>query len=270
MSANIVDPWNQADAYERYIGRWSRPVGHQFVAWLEATRGLKWLDVGCGTGALCGMILQQAQPEELLGIDRSADYIGFARTQVKDPRVRFATGDAVALPVGDGLFDVSVSGLVLNFIPEPGKAVAELVRVTHSGGTVAAYVWDYASGMRMIRYFWDAALALDPAAAELDEAQRFPICQPDALVSLFSGSGLSNVAVTAIDVPTWFRDFDDYWSPFMGGQGPAPGYVRSLTDAGRVRLREALRERVGIGPEGTIQLRVRAWAIKGTKGAHQR
>ena len=173
------------------------------------------------------------------------------------------TGDARSLPGEDGSYDVAVSGLVLNFVPQPNRAAAEMARVTRSGGTVAAYVWDYADKMEMIRYFFDAAAALDQAAADLDEGVRFPLCKPEALGELFQSIGLAGVEVRAIDAPTHFRDFDDYWSPFLGGQGPAPGYAMSLSEEKRVELRELIRAKLPVEPDGSIHLIARAWAVRG-------
>jgi SAM-dependent methyltransferase len=160
---------------------------------------------------------------------------------------------------------VAVSGLVLNFIPQPDRAVTEMTRVTRSGGVVAAYVWDYAGRMQLIRHFFDAAMALDPNAAELDEGRRFPICQPDALSRLFESAGLHNVEVRPIEVSTVFRDFDDYWSPFLGGQGPAPGYVMSLSDERRAALRERIRAGLPFARDGSIPLVARAWSVRGVR-----
>jgi hypothetical protein len=130
---------------------------------------------------------------------------------------------------------------------------------------VAAYVWDYAGRMELIRQFWDAAAALDPAAAGLDEGRRFPLCRPGPLAALFAGAGLAGVATRPIDVPTRFADFDDYWSPFLGGQGPAPGYAMSLDPQRRSALREALRARLPAAADGSIALTARAWAVKGVR-----
>jgi SAM-dependent methyltransferase len=168
------------------------------------------------------------------------------------------------LPFDAASFDAVVSGLVLNFVPEPARAVAEMKRVARSGGTVAAYVWDYADKMELMRYFWDAAVALHPAARDLDEGPRFPVCKPGPLERLFTGAGLREVEVRAIDVPTHFRDFDDYWSPFLGGQAPAPGYAMSLTEERRSELRECIRRSLPIQPDGSIGLMARAWAVRGT------
>jgi SAM-dependent methyltransferase len=190
-------------------------------------------------------------------------FLTTARGAGRDPRSAFCAGDARSLPLADHGADAVVSGLALNFVPDPGRAVSELARVARPGAVVAAYVWDYADGMAMLRYFWDAAVALDDSAAELDEAGRFPMCRPDALGELWSAAGLGSVGVDAIEVPTRFVDFDDYWKPFLGGQGPAPGYVRSLGESGRSALRELLRARLPSGPDGSVALTARAWAVRG-------
>ncbi len=167
------------------------------------------------------------------------------------------------------MFDVAVSGLVLNFLPTPEAATTEAVRVVRPGGLVAAYVWDYADGMALLHHFWDAALSLDPTATTHDERHRFPLCHPDALHRLWSRAGLTDVTVTPIDITTRFHDFDDLWSPFLSGQGPAPGYVAALPPDARERVRRALRERVPTEPGGAIGLGARAWAVRGRKaGRH--
>lgn len=256
--------WSSGDAYERFVGRWSRPVAAEFVRWLDLPAGLDWVDVGCGTGALASAILGAAAPRRVRGYDLSPHHVAAARAQVPDPRAGFAEADATALPDPPHSFDAAVSGLVLNFVPEPASAVAELRRVVRPGGVAAAYVWDYAGGMQLLRAFWDAAAELDPSAAELDEGRRFPLCAPEPLHALFAAAGLGGVQVRAIDVPTRFADFDDWWQPFLGGQGPAPGYAVSLDDARRAALRDLLRARLPIAPDGTIPLTARAWAVRGT------
>ena len=163
-------------------------------------------------------------------MDPSEGFLATARARIVDPRSTFQVGDARRCRCPTAVFDAVVSGLALNFVPDPGRAAAEFARVAVPGGVAAAYVWDYAEGMAMMRHFWDAAAALDPAAAELDEGRRFPLCRPEPLRDLWTDAGLDDVTVRAIDVPTVFADFDDYWRPFLGGQGPAPGYVMSLTD----------------------------------------
>jgi hypothetical protein len=155
--------------------------------------------------------------------------------------------------------------LVLNFVPDQRKAAAEMRRAARDGGHVAAYVWDYAEGMQMMRRFWDAAIALDPAGAGgKDEALRFALCRPEPLNALFEQAGLRGVEVTAIEVPTVFRDFNDYWTPFLGGQAPAPAYCMSLNEDRRAALRERLRATLPEEPDGSIRLSARAWAVRGT------
>ncbi|HEU5158755.1 MAG TPA: class I SAM-dependent methyltransferase [Streptosporangiaceae bacterium] len=261
---DLQDVWAAGDAYEAYVGRWSRRVAGEFVRWLDVPAGRRWLDVGCGTGALTATVLAIAAPGQVTGVDPSEGFLAAARTRIADGRAAFGVGDARSLPLPDRRFDVVVSGLAVNFVPDPPLAVSECVRVTAPGGVVAAYVWDYAEGMAMMRRLWDAAVALDPGAAELDEGRRFPLCRPAPLARLWTGAGLTDVDVTSIEVPTEFVDFDDYWTPFLGGQGPAPGYVMSLPAERRRALRDLLRDRLPTRGDGSIPLTARAWAVRGT------
>ncbi|HZM75160.1 MAG TPA: class I SAM-dependent methyltransferase [Candidatus Limnocylindrales bacterium] len=256
MSVDKHDVWAVGEGYDRYVARWSRVVAAEFVRWLGVDAGARWLDVGCGTGALAGAIVAGAQPSAVVGVDLSEGFLGVAKA--RNPGVEFHVGDARAIPLGDNEFDAVVSGLALNFVPEPARAVGECARVAKHGGLVAAYVWDYAEGMEMMRYFWDAAVELDPEAEELDEGRRFSMCRPEGLRELWAGMG--EVAVEPIDIPTIFEGFDDYWRPFLGGQGSAPGYAMSLSEDRRSELRERLRETLG---EGEIRLTARAWAVRG-------
>ncbi|GAB3942755.1 class I SAM-dependent methyltransferase [Micromonospora vulcania] len=256
--------WADGDAYEAYVGRWSRLVAADFLTGLDAPPGRHWLDVGCGTGALTSTILTGADPVRVTGVDRSAGFVGNARARVGDARATFQVGDAGALPLSDHSADVVVSGLTLNFVPEPARAVAEFARVVRPAGTVAAYVWDYADGMAMMRYFWSAAGQFDPVAAELDEGRRFTMCSPDGLRELWNDAGLGEVSVRPVEVPTVFTDFADYWTPFLGGQGAAPAYVATLAEPDRIALRSLLAARLPIESDGSIRLTARAWAVRGT------
>jgi len=257
--------WAAGDAYEPYVGRWSRLVARQFLDWLAVSAGSSWLDVGCGTGALSELILAQATPAKVEGLDPSAGFVEYARTRVTDARARFHVADARDTGLEGAVFDAVVAGLVINFVPQPEEAVAEMRRVARPGGAVAAYVWDYAGMMQLMRHFWNAAVALDPGARELDEGRRFPLCAPEALRELFAQSGLHDVQTRAIDVVTHFRDFDDYWAPFLGGQAPAPGYAMALSEERRARLRERIRDSLPFGIDGSIPLVARAWAVRGRK-----
>jgi SAM-dependent methyltransferase len=266
MTSHIQkDMWTGRASYEYYVGRWSKPVARQFLTWLGIPSGAKWLDVGCGTGALSQTILEITSPHMVLGIDSSEGYIEFARKQIQNPRVVFRLGDSQALPVESAAYDVVVSGLALNFFPQPNKAISEMIRALRIGGTVAAYVWDYAGKMQLMRYFWDAAVALDGAVSALDEGQRFSLCQPKPLQELFHTARLGEVEVRSIDVATVFRDFDDYWSPFLGGEGPAPSYAMSLSEEQRIALREQIRLTIPIAPDGSIHLVARAWIVRGVR-----
>lgn len=263
MSERPKEIWGAGAAYERYIGRWSRPVAQQFLRWLALPAGVSWMDVGCGTGALTEGILKEAAPRAVLGIDQSAGFIAVARQQLSDERVRFEVGDATDLPVAAAASEATVSGLVLNFVADPAAMVQEMLRVTKPGGTVAAYVWDYAEGMAMLRHFWDAAVAVTPQDASLDEARRFPVCRPEALAALWHDLGLRAVTVRPVDVPTTFQDFDDYWTPFLGRQGPAPTYLAALDTQTQERIRAALHAHLVPAPDGSIALSARAWAVQG-------
>ncbi len=259
------DVWADGNSYKSYIGRWSRLAARGFLDWLALPAGLNWLDVGCGTGALSEAILQLCAPAAIKGIDGSEGYIAFLRNKIRDPRAEFYTGDAAALPVESGTCDAAVSGLVLNFVPQPDRMVSEMARTARKDGKVALYVWDYAGRMQLLRQFWDAAAALDPSAYDLDEGRRFPICNPDKLVGLFREAGLQRVEARPIDTPTGFKDFDDYWTPFLGGQGPAPVYVMSLSEDRRAKLRERLHASLPIAPDGSITLEARVWAVRGAR-----
>ena len=263
MSSARKDVWAAGNLYEPYVGRWSRLVAKELLTWLRVPARKDWLDVGCGTGALTEVILQHAEPRAVEGVDPSAEFVEHAKANISSPHVSFKVGDAQSLPAGTTGFDVAVAGLVLNFVPQPLRAVGEMARAVRPGGLVAAYVWDYAGKMELMRYFWDAAVALDRAAFDLDEGRRFPMCHPTPLVELFEQAGLHEVEVRPIDVPTRFRDFDDYWSPFLGGQAPAPGYAMSLSEERRGALRDRIRANLPIAPDGSISLIARAWAVRG-------
>lgn len=259
------DVWAAGDLYEPYVGRWSRQVARAFLEWLAVPEESDWLDVGCGTGALTQAILDHASPRHVRSVDASPGYIEYAKAQVTAGPVSFEVGNAQSLPVETESVDAAVTGLMLNFVPQPERAVAELSRATRAGGAVAAYVWDYAGKMELMRYFWDAAVELDPAASGLDEGRRFPICRPEPLTELFTRAGLLHVEARPIDIPTGFRDFDDYWSPFLGGQGPAPGYAVSLDQSRQTALKERIRSRLPISEDGSIRLIARAWGVRGRK-----
>lgn len=264
MSESRAGLWGGGDAYEQYMGRWSRRIAPLFLDWLNVPPEAKCLDVGCGTGVLSSAIIDNCAPSGVVGIDPSEAFVKAAQSQVDDRRFECEQGNGETLPFGDNEFQVAVSGLVLNFVRDKNKAVAEMVRAVEPGGTVALYVWDYAGHMQIMRYFFDEATQLDSGASEFDDGVNAPICRPVPLSDLFKEAGLEGIEVQAIDIPAAFKNFDDYWTPFLGGTGSAPKYCTSLSSDAQNELREKLRNRLPTGPDGEILLAVRAWAIKGT------
>jgi ubiquinone/menaquinone biosynthesis C-methylase UbiE len=256
--------WAAGAEYERFIGRWSRPVAVEFVRWLGVRPSVRWLDVGCGTGALTQAILATTAPRSVIGVDPSAAFLDLAREATPDPRAEFHLGDARRLDLADAAVDAVASGLVLNFVPDKAGAVRELRRVVAPGGTVGVYLWDYpAGGMQLLCRFWEAAVAVDPGAAAVDERTLFPVCAPEPLTALFTDAGFREVEHVDITVPTVFSDFDDYWQPFLGGQGPAPSYLWTIDDDTRQRIRDEVRGLLPVAADGSIALTARAWAVRG-------
>lgn len=254
------DAWVAGDRYDPYMGRWSRAVAPLFVAWLDLPAGLRWVDIGCGTGALASTILGTAAPASVRGVDPAEGFVGWATAQVTDPRASFEVGDAGGLE--QGCADAVVSGLVVNFLPDPVPAVAAMARAA-AGGTVAAYVWDYAGGMGLLHHFWTAAVAVDATAAGLDEALRFPDAAAGPLAELWRSAGLTRVETSELVAEQTYADFDELWTPFLGGTGPAPGYLAGLASEVRDALRERLRADLPADPDGSITLSARAHAVRG-------
>jgi SAM-dependent methyltransferase len=266
--ASRHDAWQAGDSYDAYMGRWSRRIAPRFLDWFGAPPAFDWLEVGCGTGALTEAILARAAPASLVSVDPSEGFIATARRRIADGRVTFRVGDAQALDEPDGSRDAIVSGLVLNFVPDGQRALLEMKRILRPGGRIGFYVWDYpGGGVAFMRAFWKAAVALDPAAAELAEGRRFPFCTPEGLGRLVEGAGLAVAGSTAIEEAAVFRDFDDYWHPFTLGAGPAPGYCAKLEPAARERLRQRLEADLPREADGSIRTGLRAWAIKAELGA---
>jgi len=258
------DAWLSGNPYERFMGRWSILIAEKFLDWLSIPPARSWLGVGCGTGSLTKLILETQHPKEIISIDSSSDFISYAQQLITSPSVRFKVGLAQSLDLDSNSMDAVVSGLVLNFVPQPEDAISEMLRVTKPGGKIGIFLWDYADGMQMLRYFWDAAVELDVSAAAFEEGIRFPLCQAGQLESLVLEIGLKQVEATPIEVTTVFQNFDDYWMPFLGNASPAPGYTMSLKQKDRQKLEDKLRESLPIDDDGSISLIARAWAVKGT------
>jgi len=260
-----IDQWTSGAQYDQWMGRWSRLLAQEFLKWLDVAPGLRWLDVCCGSGVVTETIVEVNAPTGVVGVDASADQISFARQHRAHPGVVFETGDAMALPFPDSSFDIAVCGLGLNFTPNPSRVLDELRCVVCPCGTVAVYVWDYADGARFLREFWDAAIAIDGEAASFDQAQRFPMCTPEGLLSLFEQVKLENLALRALEVLTRFSSFNDYWEPLLTGQGSAPNYLAASDEKIRTAIRERLRAKLPMDAQGAIDLPARAWAIRGRK-----
>jgi SAM-dependent methyltransferase len=256
--------FEDAEAYERFMGRWSRLVAPRLVdlAGLPDRGGL--LDVGSGTGALTFAIAERKPQAHISGIDLSREYVAYARSRNSfGDRVGFEVGDAQQLRFPDATFDGAVSLLVFNFIPDPQKALLEVRRVTRPGGRISAAVWDYGAGMRMLRIFWDAAVAVDPEAGKLDEA-HMPLCRAGELPALWRQCGLEDVREQPIDISMRFDSFADYWNPFLLGQGPAGAYVRRLSHDSLQALRNEVKRRLSAPAEDApLVLPARAWSVFG-------
>jgi ubiquinone/menaquinone biosynthesis C-methylase UbiE len=259
------DKWTSGADYDQWMGRWSRLLAHEFLKWLNITAGLRWIDVCCGSGIVTEAVVEVAAPEGIVGVDASSQQISFAREHRAYPKVTFETGDAMALRFPDSSFDVAISGLGLNYLPSSARALDEFRRVTSWGGTIAVYVWDYATGATFLRKFWDAAIAIDAEAATFDQAQRFRMCTPDGLRSLFEQANLEDVSTHALEIVTRFTSFDDYWQPLLTGQGSAPNYLVSRNPQIQSAIRDLLRDALPTNAQGAIELPARAWAIRARK-----
>jgi SAM-dependent methyltransferase len=259
------DRWTVGGAYDGYMGRWSGLMARQFLEWLDVEPAGHWLEVGCGTGALTSSICALCEPASIVASDQSAPFVEHARAKLQDSRVSFVAAAADALPSRAGGFDAIVSGLVLNFVPEPGAALTAMRERVRPGGIVAAYLWDYSGGVELLHHFWQAAVAADSDAATLDESGRFGTWNPSYLISLLQAAGLVGIATATLTVPTTFASFDDYWTPFLGGVGPAPSYVASLSEPRRQLLAQRLRERLAPADDGSIRLQARAFAVRGVR-----
>jgi SAM-dependent methyltransferase len=262
--SDVHDTWAAGSAYEDFMGRWSRQLAPHFVRWLPVPDNVHWLDVGCGTGALTNAICMHASPSSVLGCDPAESFVEYARGHSPDVRASFMVARAGELPRHVDGYGCVTSSLALNFLPEPLVALREMRSIAAARGVVSACVWDYGGKMEFLRYFWDAAAAVDPRARQLDEAQRFPMCRPDALVDLFRAAELSDVRCEPIEIPTAFTSFEDYWQPFLGGTGPAPSFVASLEGDRREMLRRKLEGMLAQGSTGRTVLVARAWAVCGT------
>lgn len=251
--------FDDSAAYERAMGRWSRAVAPVFLRWLAPPANARWLDVGCGTGILAHTLLELCSPAAVVGIDPSAAQVAQASRGPAAGRASFEVGDACALPFPDASFDFVASALVLNFIPDRPRALAEMRRVARSGGAVAAYVWDFTEELspsgplrRAMRRF-GAQVPPIPGTAD---------SRLDAIQALFAQAGLERIETRIIDVCLAYEDFEDFWKAQTPTYAPTTGIIASLSEGNRTRLKRAVREQLPAAPEGAIEYFARANAVK--------
>lgn len=250
-----------ASAYDRFVGRYGEELAEALCDAAGVAPPARALDVGCGPGALTAVLARRLGPDAVAAVDPSAPFVEACRERVPGADVREA--GAEDLPYGDGTFDAVLSQLVVNFIPDPVAGLAEMRRVARPGSVVAGAVWDYAGEMTMLRQFWDAAVEVCGAPAQARaEQQVMRFCTEDSLGRLWRDAGLGEVRVQPLTAHARYDDFDDLWSPFTAGVGPAGAFVTSLGEDERGRLRDAYSRRLG-EPDGPFELTARAWCAVG-------
>jgi SAM-dependent methyltransferase len=255
--------FSAAAEYERFMGRWSRQLAPEFIGFAGVKNGDRILDVGTGTGSLASALETTMASSEIIGIDPSTGFVSYAKKNAKSSRMHFEVGDAQALRFQNGSFDQTMALLVMNFIPDHNKAIGEMRRVTRPEGVVSACVWDYGEGMQMLRYFWDEAVALDPAVEPKDE-RHMKLSRDGELGELWKEAGLSSVQEKPLSIDQAYQSFDDYWAPFLRGAGPGGAYVVSLSKERREQLQARIRKRLlGNRDDGPFVLKARAWCVRG-------
>ena len=254
--------FSNAEAYDRRTGRYSRLLAAPFVDFVGIEDGERLLDIGCGTGSLTFTTAALTHRSEIVGIDRSAAFIEYARSQTKDRRLSFEVGDALSLPYPDASFDKCLSLLVIQLIPDVRRPLSEMRRVTKQGGAVAASVWDRDNN-ELHTVFWDSVAEIDPAGKQTRDERVFVRGQ---LSGLWTESGLTHVEEKSLVISPQFQSFDDFWAPFYGGQGSGGSYFVGLPSDKQQALRALVRERVlGSGPDRPFKLNARAWAVRGVR-----
>ena len=254
--------FTDGEGYEKYMGRWSRAAGSLFLDWLALPAGLRWLDVGCGTGAFTETIQKKCSPAELVGIDPAATQVAYAQSVYKGLGINFQVVDARSLPFDSGHFDATVSALVLNFIPDREKAVFEMKRVTRPGGIVAAYVWDFA-GRRVNVQHLNAAMTKVTGRDTL-AAMHADSTTLENLERLFESVGLSQVASRSIDIQITFANFDDYWtSSSANSSSPLTRAINSLEETKKQQLRQLVKESLPLDDQGRVSYTARVNAVRG-------
>ena len=257
--------WSSKLLYDNFMGKWSRLIAQKFLLWLRETNNVNtksWLDVGCGTGALTYEIANNFSPSHILGLDPSPEYLP---NNTMQDIIEFMVGNSSQIPVNGEIYDYVVSGLALNFMDDKAASIGEMKRVLKHTGCLALYVWDYSGQMEFLRIFWDAAGEIKPEAKKLDEGVQFPVCKKPALIKLFTESQLKEIKLTELIIDTKFKDIEDYWKPFLGGQGPAGSFLISLNESDRKLIKYKIMKHLGISKDEPINLKARAYAIQGKK-----
>ncbi len=256
--------FTNAYAYDQFMGRWSRLLAPHMIQFAEIPDCGRILDAGCGIGAMAFTIAKLRSCCQIVGIDTSKEYVSYAESCNHFDRVHFKVGDIENLVFSDEVFDSTLSMLVLNFIPNAPKALSEMIRVTRPGGHVVAAVWDYGDRMEMLRLFWDAAVTVDPNAGRLHE-RHLPLCHAGELSRLWRSAGLYDIHEQPLEVKMSFKSFQDYWEPFLLGQGPAGAYAKQISRDRLLILREEVKKQLKLQDEATpFILHGRVWAVRGS------
>jgi ubiquinone/menaquinone biosynthesis C-methylase UbiE len=258
MSASPIR-FNDGKAYERMMGRWSRIAGDQFIDWIGAPKGLRWIDVGCGNGAFTEVLIGRASPAAVTGIDPSEGQISYARTRPGAAMAQFQIGDAQSLPFADNSFDAASMALVIAFLDDPGKAAAEMARVVRPGGLVATYMWSFPDGF-----------PLRPLGMAMKSLGLNPLAPPNVkagdlenLSHYWQQTGLQSVETRVIRIQILFADFDDFWQSASAPAGPSGQAIAALSPDEREQLKVRLREQLPVAADGRITYEAIANAVKG-------
>jgi SAM-dependent methyltransferase len=255
--------FSDGEAYERLMGRWSRMAGELFLDWLDAPPNLRWLDVGCGNGAFTEVLIARCAPAEVVAVDPSEGQLAFARTRPGAKAADFRIGDAQALPFGDGRFDIAAMALVITFLSDPLKAVAEMARVVRPGGWAATYMWDVPGGGTPVHPIYVALESLGVPSPRPPGAEA---SRRDALLALWENAGLASIETHVIRIPIVYADFDDFWSSNSVPVGPQGKAIANMTPDAREELRARLRQQIAPAPDGRIVYESFANAVKGRVG----
>jgi SAM-dependent methyltransferase len=248
------------EAYERLMGRWTRRAGDIFLDWLDIPANVRWLDVGCGNGAFTEALIARCAPVEVIGVDPSEGQLAFARTRRGAQSAQFRIGDAQALPFGDDGFDVAVMALVITYLSDPGKAVAEMARVVRPGGWVGTYMWDIPAGGTPVHPIY---VAIESLGMPSPRPPGAAVSRLDAMRALWKGAGLESIETQVIRIPVAYSDFDDFWDSNTGPVGPHGKAIQQMSQTVRARFRARLREQLPVGPDGCIAYQSFANAVKG-------